>query len=87
MKRVIGVLEGELSKSASGWLVGDKCTYADLAFYMWDEQVAGVISATGEKWDPTQFPKWQNWHERMGQRAAVKQVVEYKAKLLADAQH
>ncbi|KAI0891635.1 hypothetical protein F4806DRAFT_500815 [Annulohypoxylon nitens] len=34
VKRVAGVLDGVLAKST--WLVGDKCTYADLTFTMWN---------------------------------------------------
>lgn len=33
--RVLGVLEDILSKSSSGWLVGDKVTIADLSFVTW----------------------------------------------------
>ncbi|KAF3063602.1 hypothetical protein GL218_01429 [Daldinia childiae] len=48
VKRVAGVLDGVLARSA--WLVGDKCTYADLAFTMWNMQVAFFMgSRTGEK--------------------------------------
>ncbi|CZT49299.1 uncharacterized protein RSE6_10120 [Rhynchosporium secalis] len=35
IKRVHGVLEGILV--GRDWLVGDKCTYADLAFVTWEE--------------------------------------------------
>lgn len=30
-----GVLDAHLKKSGGEWLVGDKCTYADLAFVPW----------------------------------------------------
>lgn len=87
MKRVVGVLDGALAKSPSGWLVGDKCTYVDLAFFMWDENIAPIMSPFKGEWDPEKFPSWKKWHERMAERPAVKKVVDYKAKLLADAQH
>ena len=33
--RVTGVLDAQLKKSGGEWLVGDKCSYADLAFVPW----------------------------------------------------
>lgn len=30
-----GVIDAHLQKEKSEWLVGDKCTYADLAFVPW----------------------------------------------------
>ena len=45
MKRVVSVLDSHLSQSASGWLVGDKCTYVDLSFFMWDEQIEMILEA------------------------------------------
>ena len=35
-QRVLTVLDGVLAKSPSGWLVGGKCTAADLAFIPWN---------------------------------------------------
>jgi glutathione S-transferase len=33
--RVTGVLDAHLKKVEGEWLVGDKCTYADLSFVPW----------------------------------------------------
>jgi glutathione S-transferase len=33
--RVTGVVDAHLKKSGGQWLVGEKCTYADLAFVPW----------------------------------------------------
>ncbi|KAK3168217.1 hypothetical protein OEA41_004663 [Lepraria neglecta] len=87
MKRVVGVLGNALAKSKSGWLVGDKCTYVDLAFFMWDENIEQIMAPFEGEWDPAQFPNWQKWHGRMAEREAVKKVVEEQAKMLAGAKH
>ncbi len=34
-RRLYGVLNTQLEKSTSGYLVGDKCTIADIAHYGW----------------------------------------------------
>lgn len=33
-ERILGVLDGALEGKT--WLVGDKCSYADLSFFMWN---------------------------------------------------
>ncbi|KAL8896147.1 MAG: hypothetical protein Q9207_007850 [Kuettlingeria erythrocarpa] len=87
-KRVVGVLDAALAQSKSGWLVGDKCTYVDLSFFTWDEQIGPIMAAVPDSgWREDEFPNWKKWHERMGERKAVKKVVEDKAKMLAEAQH
>jgi glutathione S-transferase len=35
IKRVLGVIDAHLKKTGTEYLVGDKCTYADLAFVPW----------------------------------------------------
>lgn len=57
MKRVVSVLSDALAKSKSGWLVGDKCTYVDLAFFMWDENIEPIMAPFEGEWDPAQFRK------------------------------
>ena len=81
VERVIGILDKELAKLSSGWLVGDKFTYVDLAFVMWDEQVGKFMSMapfTGGEWDAGRIPSWKKWHKRMLQRPVVKRDLQQK---------
>lgn len=87
IKRVVGVLNGVLAKSASGWLVGDKCTYADLAFFMWDEQIETIMTPFPGEWDAAVFAHFKKWHERMLERPAVRKVVDDKEKLTSTMKH
>lgn len=69
-----GVLDGVLAKSE--WLVGNKCTYADLAFTMWNMQVAYFMKdRTGEHaWNPDAFPHFTRWQNACCNRDSVKKV-------------
>ena len=102
--------------------MGDKCTYVDLAFFMWDENIEPIMAPFEGEWDPAKFrtsfrcysflycqlceslatsaafgndsadqrlltANWQKWHGRMAERAAVKKVVEDKAKMTSGAGH
>lgn len=75
VKRVAGVLDSVLAKSE--WLVGNKCTYADLAFTMWNMQVAYFMSSrTGEHaWDSDAFPNFTKWQNACLGRDSVKKVL------------
>lgn len=74
--RVTGVLEDWLAqKKASNpdadgpWLVGDRVTYADIAFVVWQSIVAQVFK---EKYNPDDFPHVKEWLDRLLSRPAVK---------------
>lgn len=79
IRRVVGVLDGQLAKTG-GWLVGSKCTYADLSFVPWDNMIGFIMGEDGQSvFDNA--PHFKKWHEAMSQRPAVKKVNEYKAKV------
>jgi glutathione S-transferase len=59
------------------WLVGDKCTYADIAFIPWQKN---NISVVGDTFDPAkEFPNVQTWMEKMMARPAVAKVLQEQA--------
>jgi glutathione S-transferase len=67
VKRVLGVLNGALE--GKQWLVGDKMTFADLAFTVWNDRIDAItLTAPEKKFDG--FPNVQAWHERMTSRPA-----------------
>ncbi|KAK7420056.1 hypothetical protein QQZ08_010584 [Neonectria magnoliae] len=69
MVRVVQVLDKILE--GKEWLVGGKCTYADLAFAPWNTLVA-VIGDTMEKFEiDTKYKNYTAWHKRMLARPAV----------------
>ncbi|KAK0768788.1 Glutathione S-transferase 2 [Friedmanniomyces endolithicus] len=82
-RRLYGVLDKHLSDTKSDYLVGGKCTIADIAHWGW-------VSAAG--WAGIQiedFPALKAWEERMWERKAVQKGAgipdPYKMKeLLAD---
>ncbi|KAK0109338.1 glutathione S- transferase, nitrogen catabolite repression regulator [Cadophora gregata f. sp. sojae] len=71
--RVLRILNGALE--GKSWLVGDKCTYADLSFFMWN--VILPISLKCEEGESPfdAYPNVKAWHERMAEREAVKKVL------------
>ncbi|KAH7320577.1 glutathione S-transferase [Stachybotrys elegans] len=82
IKRVLGVLEGVLaSKSEPQWLVGDRMTFADLAFVPWNDRLDAALGVPyDEKLDG--FPHVKKWHERMTQRPSWVKAMELRAELM-----
>ena len=76
--RVSGVLEGHLAKQSKGndgpWLVGGKCSYADIAFFSWQNGIQKPIGK--EDYDIDNYPVVKEWLQRLRERRAVKKVVE-----------
>ncbi|KAG9239922.1 putative disulfide bond reductase yfcG [Calycina marina] len=64
-RRLYGVLNTHLEKSTSGYLVGDRCTIADIAHWGW------VAAAGWAGVDIEDFPALKAWEEMMLKRPGV----------------
>ncbi|KAJ4368758.1 glutathione S- transferase, nitrogen catabolite repression regulator [Neocucurbitaria cava] len=85
IRRVTGVVEGHLKKQrASGeegkdegpWLVGGKFSYADLAWFSWQNLTMELLAA---KVDLSEFTETAGWIGRMKARPGFKKVLEESA--------
>jgi glutathione S-transferase len=74
IERVIQVLNNVLAKSS--WLVGDKCTYADLSFVTWSHVASGLLQQLGKGHVLESNPQYTNWLKAMEARPMVKECVE-----------
>ncbi|OBT97632.1 glutathione S- transferase, nitrogen catabolite repression regulator [Pseudogymnoascus verrucosus] len=78
--RILGVLNNALQGKI--WLVGDKCTFADLAFLPWNARLdATLLTPPGED-TLKQYPNVQIWHNRMLGRDSWKKVMTTRDKLM-----
>lgn len=87
-KRVLGVIESHLAKQKKAlsapsfqeplWLVGDKCTYADLAFVPWDLLVLTRMFPEGGFDAEKEFPLFYQWHLDVTSRPAVKKTIDMR---------
>jgi glutathione S-transferase len=80
IKRVLGVLDGVLSAKpdSAQWLVGDRFTYADLAFVPWNDRLDATLGVPDEQ-KFAGFPHVQAWHESMVQRPSWKKAMQHRA--------
>ncbi|CAL5866976.1 uncharacterized protein PFLUO_LOCUS1188 [Penicillium psychrofluorescens] len=80
VRRVLGVLNGALE--GKDWLVGDHCTFADLAFLPWNNRADTLLfPAPGED----VFAPWPNvqaWQARLEARDSWKKAMEIRDQLM-----
>lgn len=83
IKRVLRVIEGVLAAKPADaqWLVGDKMTFADMAFVPWNFRLSEVLL---ESWDEVWegMPHARAWHERMVELPSWKRCMEHRARLM-----
>lgn len=79
--RIVGVIDSHLGKQrkkiGSGediWLVGDKCTFADLSFVPWNL----ILLAHGGSEYEEKYPEFWQWHQAITSRPIVKRVVDMR---------
>ncbi len=65
------------------YLVGGKCTYADLVFLTWAAIVPFLLGDGSAEEIKKDYPSYSAWLERLMSRPAVKKVFEDKAKAVA----
>ncbi|GAA5989185.1 hypothetical protein JCM11641_002553 [Rhodosporidiobolus odoratus] len=76
--RVLGVLESVLSKQ--DWLVGGKCTIADLSFISWNNFAFAALLPQGVD-GKKEFPSTYAWHQRLLALPYVAEALQEKEKL------
>lgn len=79
VKRILGVLENHLA--GRQWLVGDKCTFADLSFVTWNDRMDMVLGVPDSK-PLKDFPNVEAWHNRMISRDSFKNAMRTREKLM-----
>ena len=82
IKRVTAVLEGHLGRqkdefgATAGfdgpWLVGNKLSYADIAFVPWQSAAAKFFGGEDAKYDVSEFPLVEEWIGKLSARESVK---------------
>ena len=96
-RRIFGVIETRLSKQrallhgaddadadAEVWLVGDKCTYADLSFVTWDILLASRVFPDGGFNLEKEFPEVWKWHCNALKRPAVDATIKLREHYMAN---
>lgn len=78
MIRVTSVLDAALQ--GKDYLVGDKCTYADLSFVTWANIGLGLMKQLGKEDAYDQFPNYKRWMASLQSRDAAKVIAEKVAR-------
>lgn len=78
--RVVEVLDGILKDR--DWLVGDKCTFADLSFLPYNDRIDMLVLSKPIDEIRTQYPHFAAWQGRMVERDSWKKAMETRNQLM-----
>ncbi|OBT56173.1 hypothetical protein VE04_02469 [Pseudogymnoascus sp. 24MN13] len=82
--RVYDVLNRALE--GRDYLVGDKCTYADISFIAWDYRFQAVFKGEFAIEElEKKYPNYVRWHKAVASRKAIKEVLEENDRVVAAA--
>jgi glutathione S-transferase len=79
VRRVIKVLDGILAERK--YLVGEKMTYADLSYFMWNHFISSTVEPG--TWKIEEYPNFKRWHEEMAERESVKASLKEREDTMA----
>ncbi|KAK7750069.1 hypothetical protein SLS62_008062 [Diatrype stigma] len=82
MTRVLGVLDVALE--GKQWLVGDRMTYADLAFVPYNAAVPIILGWADDVEQFKDHPNMKAWHERMVSLPSWRKAMELRSRLMQD---
>lgn len=64
------------------YLVGNKCTYADLSFVTWNDMIGWILK--GQKLESEgQYKDYDRWMKNLGERPAVQKVRSEKQRIMS----
>ena len=64
------------------YLVGEKMTYADLSFVMWNFFIENCVEPGS--WDIGAYPNFKRWHEEMMARESVKMSLKQREEAMEE---
>lgn len=80
VRRTLKTVDDELE--GKEYLVGGKCTLADLAFVPWDLMLDFVLEGDAEAATAQDrqklYPNWYRWHTKVTQRPSVQKMITLK---------
>lgn len=78
IKRVVKVVDSHLAKNGTGYLVGNKYTYADIAWIPWDAGLPFLLGEEGYNQLMNEAPHFKKWHDSLVARPAISKVLADK---------
>ena len=82
-RRILSVIEEGLKRNGNtGWLVGNKCTFADLAFVTWNDRLDAVLGLKPEENPVWEFERVKRWHASMVGRDSFKKSMKKREEMM-----
>ncbi|KAI0908456.1 thioredoxin-like protein [Ustulina deusta] len=76
LSRQAGEKQGEKVAEKDVWLVGDKCTVADLSWFIWEQIIDFTMTRVGSPIEKGKYPHYEAWYKKMEDRPSAQQAIE-----------
>ncbi|KAI1186221.1 thioredoxin-like protein [Nemania serpens] len=86
LSRQAGEKQGEKVAAKDVWLVGDKCTAADLSWFIWEQIIDFVRETVGKPVEKGKYPHYEAWYKKLEERPSAQHAIEIRKRGLAAPQ-
>ncbi|GAW10921.1 hypothetical protein ANO14919_002590 [Xylariales sp. No.14919] len=76
LSRQAGEKQGEKVSDKDVWLVGDKCTVADLSWFIWEQIADFVMARAGALIEKGKYPHYEAWYKKLEERPSAQQAIK-----------
>ncbi|KAF2973475.1 hypothetical protein GQX73_g31 [Xylaria multiplex] len=76
LSRQAGEKQGEKVTEKDIWLVGDKCTVADLSWFIWEQIIDFVMTTVEAPIQKGKYPHYEAWYKKIEERPSAQQAIK-----------
>ncbi|KAI1357857.1 thioredoxin-like protein [Xylaria arbuscula] len=79
LSRRAGEKQGErINTEKDVWLVGDKCTVADLSWFIWEQIIGFLFARVGHTIEEGKYPHYEAWYKKIEERPSAQHAIRQR---------
>ncbi|KAI8630543.1 glutathione S-transferase [Xylariaceae sp. FL1651] len=86
LSRQAGEKQGEKVADKDVWLVGDKCTVANLSWFIWEQIADFAMTRVGAQIPQGKYPHYEAWYKKLAERPSAQRAIDSRNEGLKNMQ-
>ncbi|KAK5633117.1 hypothetical protein RRF57_008831 [Xylaria bambusicola] len=86
LSRRAGETQGARVADKDVWLVGDKCTVADLSWFIWEQIINFAFGRFDVQIEKGKYPHYEAWYKKIEERPSAQQAIQRRNEGLKKSQ-
>ncbi|KAI1120887.1 thioredoxin-like protein [Nemania abortiva] len=78
LSRQAGEAQGAKVSAKDNWLVGDKCTVADLSWFIWEQIINFTLARAGRPIEEGKYPHYEAWYKKLEERPSSQLAIKMR---------